>query len=38
MKRFGIKGTVRASFAVYTMKEDIDKLIEGVYLTQKMLK
>jgi len=38
MKRFGIKGTIRASFAVYTMKEDIDKLIEGVYLTQKMLK
>jgi cysteine desulfurase / selenocysteine lyase len=38
MKRFGIKGTVRASFAIYTTKEDIDQLIKGVDLAQKMLK
>lgn len=38
MQRLGIKGTVRASFAIYTTKEDIDQLIEGMYLAQKMLK
>ncbi|MDR1876644.1 MAG: cysteine desulfurase [Flavobacteriaceae bacterium] len=37
MNRFGISGTVRASFATYTSKEDIDKLIEGIKLAQKML-
>jgi len=30
MDRFGIPGTVRASFAIYNTKEEIDKLIEGV--------
>lgn len=30
MKRFGIEGTVRASFAVYNSKSEIDKLAEGV--------
>ena len=30
MKRFGIEGTVRASFAVYNTKSEIDKLAEGV--------
>lgn len=38
MKRFGIKGTIRASFAIYTTKEDIDQLVKGIYLAQKMLK
>lgn len=38
MQRLGIKGTVRASFAIYTTKEDIDRLIEGMYLAQKMLR
>lgn len=38
MQRLGIKGTVRASFAIYTTKDDIDQLIEGMYLAQKMLK
>lgn len=38
MQRLGIKGTVRASFAIYTTKEDIDQLIEGMYLAQKMLR
>ncbi|QYN50837.1 MULTISPECIES: aminotransferase class V-fold PLP-dependent enzyme [Apibacter] len=38
MQRLGIKGTVRASFAIYTNKKDIDQLIEGMYLAQKMLR
>jgi cysteine desulfurase/selenocysteine lyase len=30
MDRFGIEGTVRASFSVYNTKTEIDELIEGV--------
>lgn len=30
MERFGIEGTVRASFAVYNTKQEIDKLVEGL--------
>jgi cysteine desulfurase/selenocysteine lyase len=30
MDRFGIEGTVRASFAVYNTKHEIDKLAEGL--------
>ncbi len=30
MKRLGLEGTVRASFAVYNAKSEIDKLAEGV--------
>ena len=30
MARFGIEGTVRASFAVYNTKQEIDKLVEGL--------
>jgi len=30
MDRFGIEGTVRASFAVYNTKEEIDQLTEGL--------
>ena len=30
MKRFGIEGTVRASFAVYNTKSEIEKLADGV--------
>ncbi|MEP0710478.1 cysteine desulfurase [Algoriphagus sp.] len=30
MKRLGLEGTVRASFAVYNTKSEIDKLVEGV--------
>lgn len=30
MKRFGIEGTVRSSFAVYNTKSEIEKLAEGV--------
>ena len=37
MHCFGITGTVRASFAVYNTKEEIDELIAGLYKTIKML-
>ena len=37
MHRFGITGTVRASFAVYNTKEEIDELIVGLQKTIKML-
>ena len=37
MHRFGISGTVRASFAVYNIKEEIDTLVAGLYKTIKML-
>lgn len=30
MDRYGIEGTVRASFAVYNTKEEIDQLVEGL--------
>lgn len=37
MKRFGIPGTIRASFAIYNTKEEIDKLIAGLQKAVKML-
>ncbi len=37
MKRFGITGTVRASFAVYNTKEEVDKLYEAVLKARQML-
>ena len=37
MNRFGITGTVRASFAVYNTKEEIDELIRGLEKAIKML-
>lgn len=37
MKRFGIPGTIRASFALYNTKEEIDILVEGIYKSIKML-
>ena len=30
MDRFGIPGTIRASFAVYNTKEEIDELVTGL--------
>lgn len=38
MKFFNIAGTVRASFAVYNTREEIDILVEGVKKAQKMLR
>lgn len=37
MKRFDIPGTVRASFALYNTREEVDKLIIGLHKTIKML-
>lgn len=37
MQRFGIPGTIRASFAVYNTKEEIDQLITGLQKAIKML-
>lgn len=38
MKRFGISGTTRASFAVYNTKEEIDYFIESLQKVLKMLR
>lgn len=38
MDKFGIPGTVRASFAFYNTREDVDRLIEGVNKAIEMLK
>lgn len=37
MRHFGIPGTVRASFAIFNTKEEIDQLTEAVKLSIKML-
>jgi cysteine desulfurase/selenocysteine lyase len=37
MYRFNIPGTVRASFAIYNTKEEVDQFIAGVKRAQKML-
>ncbi len=37
MNRFGIPGTVRASFAAYTSKEEIDALVVGLQKAVKLL-
>ncbi len=37
MQRYGIPGTIRASFAVYNTKEEIDELITGLEKAIKML-
>ncbi len=36
MERFGISGTVRASFAVYSTEAEVDALLNGVELVKKM--
>ncbi len=38
MKRFGIDGTARASFAMYNTKEEIDVFVEAVKKAVAMLK
>ena len=37
MSKFEIPGTVRASFAVYNTKEDVDELIKGLEMAVQML-
>lgn len=38
MDRFGIEGTVRASFSIYNTKAEIDQLVEGIERIIKFLK
>jgi cysteine desulfurase / selenocysteine lyase len=38
MDRFGIEGTVRASFSVYNTKDEVDRLAEGIERIVKFLK
>lgn len=38
MNRFGIEGTVRASFSVYNTKQEVDQLIEGLDRVIKFMK
>jgi cysteine desulfurase/selenocysteine lyase len=35
-ERFGIPATARASFYLYTTREEIDKLVEGIYQVKKL--
>ncbi|MFV0530496.1 MAG: aminotransferase class V-fold PLP-dependent enzyme [Flavobacteriales bacterium] len=37
MQHYGISGTVRASFAVYNTKEEIDELVKAIKFAQDML-
>jgi cysteine desulfurase/selenocysteine lyase len=37
MQRFGIRGTIRASFAVYNTKDEVDELAIGLHKAIKML-
>jgi cysteine desulfurase/selenocysteine lyase len=37
MERFNIPGTVRASFAMYNTREEVDELIKGIAKAKKML-
>ncbi|HKK76589.1 MAG TPA: cysteine desulfurase [Saprospiraceae bacterium] len=38
MDRYGIPGTIRASFSFYNNKEDVNRLVEGVKRAAKMLR
>lgn len=38
MTRYGIEGTIRASFAIYNTKEEIDVMIEGISKIVKMMR
>jgi cysteine desulfurase/selenocysteine lyase len=37
MKRLGVNGTIRASFAVYNTTDEIDTLVEAITRVQKMM-
>lgn len=37
MDKFGIPGTIRASFSIYNTKEDVNKLVEAILKAQQML-
>ncbi len=37
VKRYGLPGTIRASFAAYNTSEDVDRLVEGLHRVKQML-
>jgi cysteine desulfurase/selenocysteine lyase len=37
MKRLGVAATNRASFYLYTVPEEIDRLVEGLHKVKKIL-
>jgi cysteine desulfurase/selenocysteine lyase len=37
MQHYGIEGTVRASFALYNTRDEIDAMIEGIKKIKQML-
>lgn len=36
LKRYGLPGTIRASFAAYNTREDVDRLVEGLHKVRRM--
>ncbi len=36
MKRLGIPGTIRASFALYNTRDEVDRLVNGIHRVKKM--
>ena len=36
MRRLGVEGTCRASFALYNTREEVDALVEGIERVRKM--
>jgi cysteine desulfurase/selenocysteine lyase len=36
MRRLGVEGTVRASFALYNTRSEVDALVEGIERVAKM--
>jgi len=37
LKKFGLTGTIRASFSIYNTRDDVDKLVEGINKAKRML-
>jgi cysteine desulfurase/selenocysteine lyase len=35
-EKFGIPATTRASFYLYSMKEEVDRLVDGIYQVKKV--
>ncbi len=38
MERFGVPATVRASFALYNTKNEVDKLVSAIYQARELFK
>ena len=36
MRRFGVQGTVRASFGLYNLREEVDVLVEALQVVRKV--